>query len=282
MDQTQMRFALDAVRRGWHIFPCEPGEKQGALLYPGTDKPWRIKWYESATNDVNQVIQWWSERPDYNIGVSAKKSALLIVDCDVPKDWDDAPLYDGWDNFQRLCERRGVSWEDTVDTYQVQTPSKGVHLYYDWPPDVHASQASLDTLLDVRSNGGDKGGYVVGAGSLTGGGWYHPINPAPVKIAPAWLIEECKDRPPARAVSAPFTRPHAISSTGLHETVRSAAEGNRNNALHWAVAQAAEEQPDLTVDELFDEFVEDASDAGLTMMEIRGTVASAYRKAHHG
>jgi bifunctional DNA primase/polymerase-like protein len=279
MDKTQLTFALDAHRRGWHIFPCEPGEKQGALLYPGQDKPWRIKWYETATNDINQIIQWWTARPDYNIGVSAKKSGLLIVDCDVPKDMTYGS--DGWDQFQYLCSKRGVDWEDTVDTYQVETPSKGVHLYYEWPPSVQASQASLDDLLDVRTNGGEKGGYVVGAGSRTGAGWYHVINPAPVKMAPKWLIEECKWREPVKAMAAPFTRPHAISTTGLHDTVRKAAEGNRNNALHWAVAQAAEEQPELTVDELFDEFVDDAVEAGLTMVEIRGTVASGYRRAHY-
>lgn len=280
MDKTQMRFALDACRRGWHIFPCEPGEKQGTLLYPHQeDRPWRIKWYESATNDVNQILSWWTWRPDYNIGVSAKKSGLLIVDCDVIKDWDEPT--DGWDQFRQVCETHGVSWEDTVDTYQVETPSKGVHLYYQWPEGVQASQASLDRRLDIRSNGGTKGGYVVGAGSVTNVGWYHVINPAPVKMAPAWLIEACKDKPPAHATVDPFTRPYAISSTGLHETVRNAGEGNRNNALHWAVAQHAEEQPDLTVDDLFNDFVEDATEAGLTLVEIRATVASGYRRAHY-
>jgi hypothetical protein len=285
MDDTQLRFALDAHKRGWHIFPCEPGEKQGALLCPGTDKPWRIKWYETATNDVNQIIEWWTTNPECNIGVSAKKSGLLIVDCDVPKfgdnTGDECDSYnDGWDQFQMLCEKRGVDWETTIDTYQVETPSKGVHLYYHWPPDTQASQASLDSLLDVRSNGGDKGGYVVGAGSKTGSGWYHVINPAPVKVAPPWLIEECRYREPVRAATSPFTGAHAISSTGLHATVRNAPEGNRNMALFWAVAQFAEEHPDLSMTQLFNEFLDDAVEAGLTLTEIHGTVASGYRKAH--
>lgn len=282
MDKTQMRFALDAHTKGFHIFPCEPGEKQGALLFPGTDKPWRIKWYEAATNNVNQIIAWWTERPDYNIGVSAKKSGLLVVDCDVPKDWTQAPDSDGWDQFEKLCHKRGVDWHDAIDTYQVETPSKGVHLYYWWPPEVQASQASLDTMLDVRTNGGEKGGYVVGAGSKTvAAGWYHCINPAPIKAAPRWLVEECMYRQPVRAAVNPFTRPHAISSTGLHDAIRNAVEGNRNNALHWAVAQYAEENPDVGCLGLEEEFIEDALEVGLTLPEIRATVASAYRKVHN-
>jgi hypothetical protein len=279
-DNTQVRFALDAVARGWHIFPCEPGEKQGALLYPGTDKPWRIKWYEAATNDVNTVAQWWAARPKYNLGVSCKKSQLLVVDCDVPKEINAQATEDGWDQFAKLCARRGVDWEDTIDTLQVETPSMGVHLYYHWPSEVQASQASLDTLLDVRTNGGEKGGYVLGAGSYVDGGWYHPINPAPVKMVPGWLLEEVMHRETVRTLSSPFTRAAPISSTGLHSTVRNAAEGNRNNALHWAVAQFAEESPEMSTDELFEEFVEDGVEAGLTLGEIRATVASAYRRVH--
>lgn len=275
-DRTQLRFALDAHRKGFHIFPCEPEEKQGALLYPGTDKPWRVKWYESATNDVNQILSWWMERPDYNIGVSCKKSGLLVVDCDVPKNWE--ANEDGWDQFARLCETRGVDWAETIDTYHVETPSKGLHLYYWWPEGVLASQASLDSLLDVRTNGGEKGGYVLGAGSKVSG-WYHCTNPAPIKQCPQWLVEEVAKKEVVH-VTNPFTRPHAISSTGLHATVRNAAEGNRNNALHWAVAQAAEELPELSQEDLVDEFEEDAREAGLTLIEIRATVASAYRRVH--
>jgi bifunctional DNA primase/polymerase-like protein len=276
MDQTQMRFAMDAHARGWYIFPCEPNEKQGALLHPGTDKPWRIKWYESATNDINTIIQLWTARPDYNIGISCKKSGLLVVDCDVPKTWDIRE--DGWDQFAHLCARRGVDWEDAVDTYQVETPSKGVHLYYWWPPEIQASQGKLDTLLDVRDNGGLKGGYVVGAGSKTGEGWYHCINPAPVKVAPPWLVDEVRYKEPAQRATHPFTRPHSVNSTGLHSYVRAAPEGTRNDSLFWASAVFMEEFPAETYEEVVDRFVDDAVEAGLTLGEIRATIRSAYRK----
>jgi hypothetical protein len=281
---TQILFAMNAQSKGWSIFPCEPGDKRGAFIKPTT---WRLRWYDEATNDILQIAKWWGENRDYNIGISAKKSNLLIIDCDVPKEAD--ATTDGWDQFKALCERRGVSWEDTIDTYQVETPSLGVHLYYQWPAELQASQAKLDTYLDVRSNGGEKGGYVVGAGSYihneddhTRSGWYHVINPADVAECPPWLREEVTAKRHIISNKELFTGPHAVSDTGLHNFARMASEGSRNDSLFWAVAKKAEEDPEADVESLFELFVEDAEHVGLTPQEIRATVRSAYNKVRNG
>lgn len=276
-DDTQMRFALNAHQMGWHIFPCEPGEKEPAYLYPGTSRPGRMTWPQVATNDINQIIEWWTERPECNIGVACKKSGLLVVDCDVPKVWSVDVVSDGRDNFEALCEYEGESWADTIDTYQVETPSFGVHLYYWWPPGVRGTQKKLAEYLDVRVGTERDGGYVVGAGSVTKAGWYNPSNPAPIKHAPLWLVHKVKARRPAVAESSPFTPAHSINLVGLHDTLRGAPEGNRNDTLNWAITKAARENPKMTQEALYTEFVEDALEAGLTLHEIRATVASAYR-----
>lgn len=273
---SQLLHAIAAQARGWHIFPCEPGEKTGALLEPG--KPWKIKWYESATNDIDMIMRLWGDiNPLYNIGISCKKSGLLVVDCDVPKDLETA-TEDGWDQFRTLCESHGVGWEQTIDTYQVETPSKGVHLYYRWPDGVLASQASLDTLLDVRTNGGEKGGYVVGAGSCTPGGWYHGINPAPVKDAPEWLVEKVRLKETFRGGGEPFTRAHGVSLAGLHRRLLNEPEGNRNAILFWVAAQAAEEHAEWDVNDLIEEFWDDAMAIGLSPSETKGSIRSGFTK----
>lgn len=278
LPSTQHQHAVAAQMHGWYIFPCEPGEKMGALLEPG--KPWRIKWYEAATNDLDMITRLWRDtNPAYNIGVSCKKSGLLVVDCDVPKNW--SATEDGWDQFKSLCERRGASWEETIDTYQVETPSYGLHLYYTWPEDVQASQASLDSLLDVRSNGGEKGGYVLGAGSVTPQGWYHCVNPAPIRPTPRWLMDEVTLKPTTYLTggsSEPFTRAYGVSLAGLHTFLRNATEGRRNDSLFWVVAQAAEENPHLEEDDLLNEFWNDAVSVGLTPQEISASVRSGIRK----
>lgn len=287
-DNTQLVWALDAHRKGWHIFPCEPTEKLPALLYPGTDRPGRIHWPSMATNDVNQIVQWWTANPEYNIGVAMKQSGLMVVDCDVVKEdeWGDAPLTDGVDQFEDVCKKRGVSWEDTIDTLIVETPSKGMHLYYWWPNNVVGSQRRLagERKVDIRVGTEKDGGYVVGPGSLTTKGWYHVINPAPIKRTPTWLVNTIVQPRPQRRrrepAENPFDAPHPFERAGIHRDLLSAPEGKRNDMLNWAVTKTVREQPSFTLEQVYEEFEQDALNIGLTLQEIRGTVESAYRGAH--
>jgi hypothetical protein len=178
-----LRYALEAQAKGFHIFPVEPGDKLPARLYQERDPkdaPWRLKWGDAATNDVNKIVEWWTYAPMCNIGIACKPSGLFVVDCDRPKEndllkgtpWErpgDGPRVDGEVAFFRVAERYGRedAWQ-AFDTYQVATGSGGRHFYYRWPTAVQSSQESpVKGLLDVRGNGGEKGGYVLGAGSIT-------------------------------------------------------------------------------------------------------------------
>ncbi|MET9890590.1 bifunctional DNA primase/polymerase [Streptomyces sp. NPDC006465] len=78
---------MTAQQQGFHIFPCnEAGtrcpqsgdviDKQPHLLTPS--KPYKIRWGEEATNDLNRVIEVWSWSPAANIGVACKPSGLLV------------------------------------------------------------------------------------------------------------------------------------------------------------------------------------------------------------
>lgn len=276
---TQWLWAQDAIRRGWYIFPCEPGQKQGAFTTPGG--PYRIQWYESATNNLDLAATWWEYNEQYNYGISCKKSNLLVVDCDAPKD---GGTDNGIDQFERLIKSSGASWEDTTDTYQVWTPSGFLHLYYNWPEGVKASQRKLDKDLDVRCNGGPKaGGYVIGAGSVTSAGVYHvPEVASPVRDCPAWLVDAVKVKPPKRRLDAPTALEKGTSTffdeySGLRNAVRSAADGNRNETLNWAAHQMAKDGcPENTIHH---ELWRPALDAGLSEVEITRTIHSAWRSA---
>lgn len=276
---NQWLWAQDAIRRGWFIFPCEPGDKRGALVQPGS--PYRIQWYESATNNIDLAAAWWEYQPEYNIGISAKKSGLLIVDCDTPK--TDSVQDHGEDQYRRLVESQGHDWTETRDTYIVETPSKGVHYYYLWPGAVKASQRSLDTLLDVRTNGGDKGGYVVGAGSVTPSGPYNVPDgvPSPVQDAPAWLVELVRAKEPKRRLDEPLggRRGNRLDSFfdeyhGLRNAVLTAAEGNRNETLNWAAHQMAKDG--CTEDKILAELYSPARANFLEETEVRRTIHSAW------
>ncbi|WP_409235508.1 bifunctional DNA primase/polymerase [Streptomyces sp. PA5.6] len=138
----------------------------------------------------------------------------------------------------RSASGGGGDFDELNDTFAVTTGSMGLHLYFRWPAGLQASQASpVKGLVAVRSNGGERGGYVLAVGSVTTKGPYVADNDKPVRNAPPWLVELCQRKPaPPRPL---FVQPRRGGSIGgLVDTVRGAAPGNRSNALYWAARSA--------------------------------------------
>lgn len=290
--------AARAVSAGHWIFPCNPVgtvcpesgqniEKMSHLVRPG--KPYKLRWGEVATNNLQRVVEWWQYSPNANIGVACKQSGLLVVDCDMPKKeyqlagtpWEYmhdklGPLVDGADVLREMCGRFGDDYSRLERTYRVCTASMGLHLYYRWPEGIQASQASpVPGLVDVRCNGGQQGGYVLGAGSETVKGAYVPENDLPIADAPDWLIELCREKPKAAKVKPLFSQAYGGGYSGLREAVRLAQEGNRNNCLLWAARSMCEDG--ATEEECCDVLVPAGMEAGQTERECRDTIRSAYR-----
>lgn len=280
-----IEWALKAQARGLHIFPVA---RRAKVPHPAAGQ-----WGETATNDLNQIISFWTNGdPEANIGVACKQSELLVVDLDRAKEpgklrgtqWEylhDAygPYVSGealWDEM--LFKVPGARKVD-ASTYTVRTGSGGLHLYYQWPAHLgRISQASpVKGILDVRGNGGQYGGYVLAEGSVTGSGAYvSEAAPRGPQIAPEWLQRLVQERPkqPKRQIQG-LRQPGAISYSGLVQSVRNAGDGNRNNALHWAARTMCEEgAPEAEALEVLGQA---ATDAGLGWMEIERTVQSAYR-----
>lgn len=292
---SNIQAAIDAVLKGFTIFPVEPGAKTPHRLYPNKPKethPYTIKWSEQASSDMTQVVKWWTISPMANIGVACKQSSLLVLDCDAPKAQGQlrgtpfeylhdkfGPLVDGTDVLRELCtEQFGQSWDELYDTYRVCTTRMGLHLYYHWPDDVKASQASIvNGILDVRSNGGMRGGYVLGAGSIVGTGAYVAENSSAVRPAPAWLVQLLTEKPRAAAAPREFARPGSGNFSGLVETVRNAPDGNLNNSLLWASRAMYEDGATLeeAVDLLAPVYVECNGRGGQRQAE--STIRSGFR-----
>ena len=114
--------AIQAAARGWYVFPVRPGGKE----------PRRgLSWPAAATCDPAAVAaaRW---QPGENYGIAAKRSGLVILDLDMPKDgyqlppqWDSEPgITDGKDVLAALADRNGVTeWPCTCT---VRTPSGGM------------------------------------------------------------------------------------------------------------------------------------------------------------
>ena len=292
--------AVKAWQRGFFVFPVNPVgtvcpqsgaviDKQPHLIEP--DKPYRVRWPDVATNDLDRILSWWAYSPEANIGIPARQSELLIVDCDIAKkDYalrgtpyehlhkQFGSLVDGTDVLRVVCEEHGGNWEELQDTYRVCTGSMGLHLYFKWPPEIQASQASIVTgLLDIRCNGGERGGYVLGAGSETTKGMYVEENTLPVRPAPPWLIELCRDKPVPKRPASPFAQPRATGNiSGLIELIRNAPDGNLNNALLWSARAACSDGVPIekAIDELGAAYVDSHGRGGQRQAE--ATIRSGY------
>lgn len=294
--------ALRAIAKGFHVFPVEPGGKTPIRIYQDRseeDAPWTIKWSEVATNDPNKILEWWEWCPTANIGIACAPSGILVVDCDVAKtdnnlagtEWEYlhgllGPHVDGEMVYDQVAQKYaghdGVA--EAFNTYRVRTRSGGVHLYYHWPEFVKASQASIARgVVDIRCNGGERGGYVLGPGSTVGGEFYVEQTPSAKPIRPAmpWLIELCRDKPkpvaPLGRGRDVIQQPRNMNFSGLADTVRSAPDGNLNNSLLWAArAMCADGATEAeAVDLLAPVYVECRGRGGQRQAE--STIRSAFR-----
>ena len=287
--------ALNAVERGFHIFPVAAGGKVPHPMSGYRDTAGQYHgWGETASNDPNLVGHFWGHvDPQANIGIACKPSNLLVVDLDIPKEPDKlkgtrweylhagyGPIVTGLELWEEMVYTLGEGETYADMTYTVRTGSGGTHLYYlwdpSWPPISQASPAK--GVIDVRGNGGQWGGYVLAEGSVTASGWYEAVydavGPQP---APVWLRQLVVEKPhqPKQRRPGGFRQPGAISWAGLVESVRQAGVGNRNNALVWAARTMCEEG--ATEDEALKTLGPPAAEAGLGDLEIERTVRSAYR-----
>jgi hypothetical protein len=291
---TRLAQALAAIGKGFHIFPVQPGEKTPHLIKPGL--PYAIRWGEVATNDFARVMDWWTYSPDANIGIAAKPSGLLIVDCDIAKEdyalrnspqgepWSYlhdkfGATVDGSDVLREMCGRFGDDYSRLERTYRVCTASMGLHLYFRWPEGVQASQASpVPGVLDIRCNGGTKGGYVLGAGSATEKGSYVAENDLPIADAPPWMVELIREKPkPARVKPLFSNGTGGGGHSGLVNTVRHAQAGNVNASLLWAACTMCEDgvSEEECVDLLVEPYVEAGGRGG--ERQAQQTIRSAYK-----
>lgn len=290
---SKLTEALEAARRGMHIFPVARGQKMPHSAAG--------QWGETATSDLSRVTYFWSHVDPYaNIGIACKPSQLLVIDLDIAKeDWKlrgteweylhsgYGPRISGEDVFNEMAYKLSddEDYDRYVNTLTVRTGSGGIHLYYAWPdhwPKI--SQASpVKGVIDVRGNGGRYGGYALGPGSVTEAGPYRVTNSLNIKLTPNWIRELVAEKPAPPKIHRPQGIAHLLGGpknwSGLVNSVQNAGEGNRNNALLWAARAmytggASEQECKSTLGPA-------AESAGLPHYEIERTIQNAYRIQRH-
>jgi hypothetical protein len=168
--------ALTYAALGWHVFPLKPDTKDGHYLSDG---------HRGASNDLEQVAQWWGQYPDANIGLNLAASGLIAVDPDIYKPGCE------WDCFIRD--------HDLPETLVQSSARGGKHYIFTAPPgDEFAGK--LANGVDIKRNG-----YIVVAPSTFEGKsyrWDNNNNPAPV---PDWVPRKVAPQPPRNIVNTAGT-----------------------------------------------------------------------------
>lgn len=161
--------ALSYASLGWRVFP----------LWPRTKDPMTTHGFKDATTNADQVKQWWTSKPDANIGI-ATGDGLCVIDV------DDKPEKHGGllgSDFLRDWE---LEHGEISETACAKSGTGGMHYYFNvGDTEIHGCQS--DTIfIDLRCDGN----YIVAPPSI------HPDTGLPY----TWDISP-EDMPPAKVTS---------------------------------------------------------------------------------
>lgn len=222
------RAALEYAARGWHVFPCRPGEKD-----PLISKRMGGMGYLDGTTDAAKITRWWSVTPDANIGVNLIASGLVAVDADTYKPGCE------WVTF--------IAGREIPETLIQRSASGGTHYIFTAPKGADFP-GSLCHLVDIKHKG-----YILLEPSAFDGQpyqWQTDDDPAP---APDWLLAAAH-QPRTNSGPTPFIgarlaedpRIRAYCDAAITEElakVLAAVPGTRNNTLNasaFAIGQICE------------------------------------------
>jgi hypothetical protein len=262
---------LEYAHQGWHVFPVH-GIRDGQCTCGVADcrdagKHPRIKgWPTAATTDPNQIMQWWRQWPDANIGAACGPSGILVLDTD--------PRNGGDSSYSKLVELHGEIVAPTA-----ATGGGGKHRFFSKPQGSNITAKSLGDDypgIDIKADGG----YVLLPPSMHRSGqrykWEVPTTipaldafPQP----PEWLIDQLRHKHNRGngIAGASAIRPSAISN------------GHRNKSAFDIACTLARQN--LNEQALFAELsvmrnnglFEDSADDPLDDAEIARIAASAIR-----
>lgn len=116
-----------------------------------------------------------------NVAVACRASGVVGIDLDLK--------HDGPARFAEVCAAAGRAWPQT---FTVDTPSGGQHLYFRAPADrivasYSGAASPLGLGIDVRAPGRRLGSYLAGPGSVIGGRAYRIALDLPIMPLPHWL-----------------------------------------------------------------------------------------------
>jgi hypothetical protein len=283
--QALSRAAHWHADHGMAVFPLVPGRK-----VPAVAKDWE---HQATTNHL-AIARTWRIAP-YNIGVATGPSSLLVIDLDQPKNPTDLPpetwrnrgATDGADVLAMIAADHQADLTELHATYTVTTPSGGQHLYYRQPSpgQLGNSAGRIGWKIDTRG----RGGYVVGAGSITPAGRYLADGSVSPRPLPRWIIDildttQHTDEQHRTTADLKNTSAYTLAAlAGELENVLAATPGNRNDTLNRAAFALGQLVGAQLLDQHMarDELISAAGRIGLPRTEAERTITSGLTAGTH-
>ena len=146
------------AQNGWHILPVH-GIKEGKCTCGKTHvdtkergkHPASASGQKDATTDISKIEQWWTENPEFNIGMYAGPSGFFVIDID--------PRHGGDKSFEKLAERALGELPPTVEAMTGswgEHGTRGRHLIYKCDPnEKFIGNFNKEGLpgIDIKHNG---------------------------------------------------------------------------------------------------------------------------------
>ena len=200
--------ALEYGNQGIAIMPCAERGKKPALDRTGKE-------HAVATNDTDQILQWWTKNPQSNIGIVCTANALAVIDIDgeVGVEWiqdNQLPMPATW----------------------TATTARGFHYYYRWPTDLRIRTSQIASKLEIRA----AGAYVIAPPSIHPDGDSYQWNPnrcdwdALPELPPEWVTLQ----PQTQQLQVPTVGNTVALKrlTGLARHLAETPKGSRHQALY--------------------------------------------------
>lgn len=210
-----LKSALEYQKMGLSVIPILPKLKKAAV-------EWREYQKRCATKE--EIVEWWHEHPDYNIGiVTGKVSGTTVVDLDKYKP-----------DFNPDLETK---FFDSIVTPTVETPNGGNHLWMNYIEGLTIG-ANVLPAIDIRGDGG----YIVAPPSVNGNGkpykWIVPLQGTTMSDLPASFLASLN------TVVNEYNKTHSIEtpclaldnplSTNVQPVENCLVEGKRNETIFTA------------------------------------------------
>lgn len=245
MDNPRLTAALQYASTGFRVMPLygivDYDDRWGCECRKGigctsAGKHPRIgEWTKQATDNPQQIQQWWTEYPLSNVGIATGAgSGIVVLDIDRKSG--------GKESMEALVAAHGSLEKGLI----VETGSGGWHYYFKHPGGYQgnlqgsATQASpIGAGLDFRGDGG----MVVAPPSIhVTGGAYKWLCRAFLPEVPGWLSAKLAEhrRPEPQPAPAFEVSDDGIIPEGLrHRTLIAWAGSLRNRGFGFAAIQAA-------------------------------------------